>query len=558
MVFQQRIDRFFAGISLAALLAGAGPDVLAGSTNPPALVLTPEEQAWVADHPIVRLSADPAWPPMSEVVNNQLTGIDADFLVLISERTGLKFQFVPTRSWADTWKAAADRQVDVISGVARTPERAEVLNFTRPYLSFPVAIITRKDGPFLASLENLDNFRVAAPRDYVTTLRLQKMHPDTDFVFTDNTEDALIAVADGRADVLADNIAVAAYHIHRKGLENLKISGVADYEFSLCFGVRKDWPVLADILQKAVASVTSLEREAICSQWILPDVQGTVKLHFWRRVVIYGGSAVLLLLIVILFYNRRMAAEIQRRHQVEARFKTTQDRLLQLNDQKTWFLNVVAHDLKNPIFGVLMAADMLEKLGTAPEGTQKKLLDTISESGWRMDRLVKNLLNFNAIEQGTLSFASKPVDAVAKTREVVSRHHHAADMKEIRLVFEAPPAAMFMGDPDAFVEVAENTLSNAIKFSAKGGSINITVTAADGLVRLSIHDSGPGIDAAKLPTLFKRPADVRLKPTTSGGSTGLGLSISRYFVEAMDGKIRCESEPGKGSTFIIEFPEAKV
>lgn len=266
MVFQQKLKCLFAGISLAVALAGAGPGVLAGSTNPPALALTQQEQAWIAAHPVVRLGADPAWPPLSEIVSNQLVGIDAEFLEAISARTGLKFKFVPTRSWAETWKAAEDQRVDVISGVARTPERERFVNFTKPYLSFPVAIITRKDGPFLTSLDNLDHLRIAAPRDYVTTLRLQKQHPDANFVFTDNTEVALMAVAEGRADILADNIAVAAYHIHRKGLENLKISGVADYEFSLCFGVRKDWPELAGILQKAVDAFTPLERESICSR----------------------------------------------------------------------------------------------------------------------------------------------------------------------------------------------------------------------------------------------------------------------------------------------------
>jgi len=196
-----------------------------GNGNNP--ILTPEEQAWLASHPHIRLGYDPSWPPFSyRGANGEIHGIDADVLALIAQRLGVHFELVTANTWSEVYAKALAREVDVLGGTASTPERQPFFRFSSTYLSFPVAIITRTDAPFLWSAQDLVGHKVAAPRDYAPTLDLQREYPGFQLQLTDTVEEAMKLVSRGQAEAVVTNLANASFIIKTRGLTNLKIAGM--------------------------------------------------------------------------------------------------------------------------------------------------------------------------------------------------------------------------------------------------------------------------------------------------------------------------------------------
>ena len=127
----------------------------------------------------------------------------------------------------------------------------------------------------------------------------------------------------------------------------------------------------------------------------------------------------------------------------------------------------------------------------------------------------------------------------------------------IHLQSDAVPAKVLV-DPYVMVQVLENLVSNAVKYSPVGKNIFVRLKKEAGAVRLEVQDEGPGLSAEDQKKLFGKFARLSAKPTGGEHSTGLGLSIVKKMVEAMNGKVWCESELGKGATFIVTMPEATL
>ncbi|MDQ4397965.1 transporter substrate-binding domain-containing protein, partial [Pseudomonas aeruginosa] len=113
-----------------------------------ALTLTPEERAWLAEHPSIRLGVDTSWPPFEyRDEQGRYQGLAAGYIGLLQERLGVSLTPVEPKTWTQVLEQAKDGRLDLLPGIMATPERQEYLSFTRPYLDFPIIILARKNGP---------------------------------------------------------------------------------------------------------------------------------------------------------------------------------------------------------------------------------------------------------------------------------------------------------------------------------------------------------------------------------------------------------------------------
>jgi signal transduction histidine kinase/DNA-binding response OmpR family regulator len=217
-------------------------------------------------------------------------------------------------------------------------------------------------------------------------------------------------------------------------------------------------------------------------------------------------------------------------------------------------LAVVAHDLRNPLSTVRMAAELLlEEAGDAP---RRKHLEVVRRSTLRMDEMIQDLMEVSRIEGGKLALARRPEPVAPLVAEAASMLRPLASARGIALetsVDEGLPAVE--ADATRLLQVISNLVGNAVKFTEAGGSIRIGCTAAPGEVRFTVADTGRGIPPQQLPHLFgaywQASADDRR-------GIGLGLSIARGIVEGHGGRIWVESEPGRGSTFHFTIPLAEA
>ena len=230
------------------------------------------------------------------------------------------------------------------------------------------------------------------------------------------------------------------------------------------------------------------------------------------------------------------------------------DRLRTLNAEKDTFLGICSHDLKNPLSGILGLAGLIEADPGDAEAVREYAADILQASEF-MFHLVGNLLDIGAIEQGKFNLTLEPVLlAPLLTRGVESYRRRATD-KHIALDFPAPPEGLTVhADPRALLQVVDNLVSNAVKYTPPGGEVSIRLTSLLTGIDLSIRDTGPGLSASDQTRLFQKYTRLSSQPTGGEHSTGLGLSIVKQLVEAMGGTVRCESQLGEGSTFTVPRP----
>ncbi|MHC1788724.1 transporter substrate-binding domain-containing protein [Solidesulfovibrio sp.] len=265
--------RLLAVLLAAVLWLAAGP----ASAGPASIELTPEEKAFIAAHPVIRFS-DTDWRPLSIYEDGRLQGLFHDYYNLISQKTGLAFQFVVMGDGHDfqlVLDALRERRIDMIDGTGKTPERDTYALFVGPFLRFPLAIMSRDDTAAY-SLDSLAGRRVAAGHGGTAYEYLREHGRDITLVPARDAPDALSMVSLGKADAAVENLAVAAYAIRGAGLANVRITGQLDYNFEIYTLVRKDWPVLASILKKAQAAVDDTEKAALLAKW-LPVYSGAVR-----------------------------------------------------------------------------------------------------------------------------------------------------------------------------------------------------------------------------------------------------------------------------------------
>lgn len=519
---------------------------------------TPAQLAWIRDNPVVRFSYDPAWTPFSyrDEESGAFIGLDADLLSLISARTGLRFEAVHHPDWASAYRAALDGEVSVLTSTADAPERAAHFRFSRPYLAFPLVIITRDDQPNFDELSLLVGRRIGIVRDYAPSKSLKRDLPDLAFVEYDSMARCLHAVSIGEVDAALNLLVNSGHHIRQQGLSNLKVAGVAPYTFALRLAIRRDQPELAAILDQAIATLSAAERQDLVATYVRLDTGAVVSWHTAIRWFVSACAAAIIVIAAIGWHNYRLRRELDQRLRLQRELEKSHAKLETLNREKSGLMRMAAHDLRNPLAGILLGIELMRIDDPA---TRRQGLDRLNLLVHQMMHMIRNLLDVEALEAGTRRLHSEHIELVPALRESLATFEPVAQRKAIALHHaEAEPGLAIHADRAAFRQVCDNLVSNAVKYSPERSTIRIAAArAAANRVRLSVRDEGPGIRPDELSRLFQRYTCLSARPTGGEPSTGLGLSIVKELVERMDGRVWCESEPGRGATFLVEFPAAQ-
>jgi signal transduction histidine kinase len=243
-----------------------------------------------------------------------------------------------------------------------------------------------------------------------------------------------------------------------------------------------------------------------------------------------------------------------------------------LNEEKNEFLGIAAHDLKNPLTGLRGMLEILDTDDDLPRDYRNKMLTVMRHSVERMFEIVSKFLDVNAIEQGMIIPNSESFVLMPLAQSVVGNYALPAADKHIRINVSGDENAECHADKHLVLQVLDNLISNAVKYSPFGASVRVQVRTElpeQFLVQsphenvresyqrhtfLTVQDAGPGITAEDHEKLFRKFARLSAKPTGGEHSTGLGLSIAKRLMDAMLGYIWCVSEPNKGATFIIALP----
>lgn len=324
---------FLGGIVLSAVAAFAHED---GGE----LALTREEKEFLAGK-VLRLGIDRNRPPFEFIDGKQgYAGISAAVFHLAAERLGVSF--VPQRgmSWTEAVRGIRTGDVDVIPKITPTRSRAREMTFTRPYVSFPSVVVTRKDR-FVMGLDDLKGLKVGVVSGLDIQKTLWRDRPDLTLVGVPDIESGLRDLSTGKTDAFVDNLGAVTYIIDKVGLSNLKISAQTPYAQDLAFGVRKDWPLLASALDKALASITEQEIAAIKTRYLAIQYQTLID---WKTLG-PPGAVLFLLVVFVLIWNRRLGRAVRERERAERELRLHAEELKaqqeKLRETEAWFRGII-------------------------------------------------------------------------------------------------------------------------------------------------------------------------------------------------------------------------
>ncbi len=221
---------------------------------------------------------------------------------------------------------------------------------------------------------------------------------------------------------------------------------------------------------------------------------------------------------------------------------------------KSEFVSIVSHELRTPLTSIRGSLDLLADgdLGELDPGVAR-VVEVARRGSERLTRLINDILVMERLETGSLPMRLAPQPAVALTESAVGALAPIAGVEHIELQVDAAPCTLLV-DADRYAQVITNLVGNAVKFSPRGGTVRVGLTASEQMATISVTDTGRGIPPEELEAVFERFHQVDAGDRNVGAGTGLGLAISRSIVQAHGGAIWVESEPGVGSTFRFTVP----
>lgn len=228
--------------------------------------------------------------------------------------------------------------------------------------------------------------------------------------------------------------------------------------------------------------------------------------------------------------------------------------LTALNKEKDDLIAMVAHDLRSPLNNI---KGLLAIIKGSDAAEQERMIELANQSTDVLRERINQILDIEAINVGKINLKLTDVNVSEILTKLVHHITPEAEHKQISFFANSSKNLHCSADENYLLQVLENLCTNAIKFSKQQSEIIVKVVENGEHLRFSVQDQGQGIPKEEIKKLFTRYAKISTKPTENEMSTGLGLPIVKKYVEAMGGKVWCESEVGVGSTFFIDMPKAK-
>jgi len=344
------------------------------------------------------------------------------------------------------------------------------------------------------------------------------------------------------------------------------------YQYMLA-GLDNNWNVLTDRTEVSYGNLTdgrytfrvkAINGEGIWSNEVV--YKFSIRPPWWKAWWFYISFSLIIIFLIYSYIKYREIKLKQDKQLLELRIKEQTLELIRKNEElqitnseKDKFFSIIAHDLRSPFNAFLgFTRIMTEELSTTSLEEIQIMLASMRKSAVNLYNLLENLLEWSMMQRGLTSFNPISIPLVTKINEIVELILGSAQKKEIEIDLNIPPDLSVSADIHMIDTVIRNLVSNAVKFTSKGGRVTITARITiDNEIEIAVRDNGIGMNKTMLDNLFRLDINTNRVGTEGESSTGMGLILCKDFVEKNGGKIWVESEVNKGSTFYFTLPNKK-
>ena len=531
------------------------------------LRLSAEEKFWLDGHKKIRLGVDAAWPPVEWIDEaGRHRGMTSEYFALIGDMLAIESEPVQGLSWSEIMKGAEQGEIDVIPALVSSEERRKYLNFTSPYLSFPLVIFTRDGASLVTTLTDLYGKRVAVEEGYISYEYLQRDYPRINLTTYKTTEEILRALSLGQVDAYVGNLTVAGYLINKTGFTNIKVAAPTPYSYELSIGVRKDWPELIPVLDRALSMIDEEQRNTIRQKWLKLHYEIGVDYTLVKKTIFAAVFLILIILGWMIFIQRqkRMLREAKAEtdrineayHVANDQLSLANTKLKELDQMKSMFIASISHELRTPLNSIIGFSSMMVdgSFGKLNEKYQD-YSTRINNSGQHLLALITDIIDISKIEAGRVDIVQGDFELADVVSEAVEELGQQIKDKGLSFEVNVSQNVAMHTDKRRLFQCLLNMLSNAMKYTEQGG-ITLTAEEQEDEVLLTICDSGIGISETDLPRLFEAFERMKSHLQVKAGGTGLGLYLTRKIVtDLLQGEVGVESKLGEGSCFWIRVPK---
>jgi signal transduction histidine kinase len=527
------------------------------------LNLTSEEKEWLLQNKNIIVASDPTMAPLEFITQNgEITGIAGEYLDLISSKLNVNFIWAGNNNWSEGLMKIHAKEAQVLSGVNNTEARREFLFFTDSYFNTSHMIFAREGGEKFGNMDGLSGFKISLVVDFAVNASIRNDYPNIEIVEAATVAEALLLVADGKVDAYVGSISAAAYYIAQEGLLELIVVGDSPYRDENAIGIRKDLPLLASAMQKAMITITPQEKTEISRKWLALNYEATESYDLLLKL----GGIGSVVLGLILFWNYSLRREVYMRKTAQKEMKISREkaRLAQAeaeeaNAAKSRFLANMSHELRTPLNAIIGFSETMS-LGLYGEIKQVKYLEYlrhIKDSGKHLESVINDILDLSKIEAG--KWQIKPVRFSLSNclKDAMRMIEIQASAKNIDLKYENltnKVNLMIVGDENAYKRIVINLLSNAVKFTNQGGKIICKAFYDDDKrLILEVVDNGIGIPEDKIDQVLLPFGQVHETREMNKSGTGLGLAIVKELVEIHGGTFTLKSKVNVGTRAIISI-----
>jgi ABC-type amino acid transport substrate-binding protein/nitrogen-specific signal transduction histidine kinase len=518
------------------------------------------QQEYIKRKKIIRVCTNPNWNPIEFLQNGKPKGITIDILNNLSKQIGIKLKYINTNSWSEAQQFLKEKRCDILSSASKTDQRKSYANFTKPYLSYYLAIVTKKDKPVVTKLSSIIDKLMARKEGSGVSMLLKSKYPHIDIKITKNMKEALQYVQDGKCYFTLATLPVLSYNKKRFDLNDLKVSGYSDIKLNLRFAVRDDDKMLYTIMNKAVDLIPNNMVNILNDKWTTQEVINKVDYKLvWEIIIVF----ILIIVYIIINYrkqslltnkikelnsslNDRVKTEVEKnKHQQLMMLE--QSRLAQMGEM----ISMIAHQWRQPlnILSMLNQSIILKyKKKKLDESTIDYFQSNSKKQIQYMSQTIDDFRDFFKPQKESREFYIH--ESVEK---IIDMSVAIYNKLNIDIDFTYQDKFIINGYKNELGQVISNILNNAkdalSEKEQKNKYIKITLEKVDNNIIITICDNAGGIPNDILDKIF----DPYFSTKENKNGTGLGLYMSKIIIqEHFNAQIKVSNDD-KGAIFKIIF-----